>query len=200
MTRLTSLIGTLAFCAAVLTVQAQDADSVTHKKNNGYLASYWQNGVQLVTSPARWNGGPPRTRYLARYRPPQEDSAGHPAVARARRSAHRDADRPRPGVGDHAVPGVPVLGKQRNCVPSCVLHTCHVPAFPRTSPHEPGGRAPDRGSPRNPRPFARQGAGTRGFAHGRVAGVAGLEPVTSGLTGRRSKPAELHPRGCDAGS
>ena len=46
----------LAFCSAMLTVHAQDTDSVSHKKNNGYLASYWHNGVQLVTSPARWGG------------------------------------------------------------------------------------------------------------------------------------------------
>ena len=27
-----------------------------------------------------------------------------------------------------------------------------------------------------------------------VAGVTGLEPATSGVTGRRSEPTELHPR------
>ena len=46
----------LAFCAAMLTVQAQEADSVSPKKCNGYLASYWYNGVKLITSPARWHG------------------------------------------------------------------------------------------------------------------------------------------------
>jgi hypothetical protein len=32
------------------------------------------------------------------------------------------------------------------------------------------------------------------FSLGEMAGVTGLEPATSGLTGRRSKPTELHPR------
>ena len=32
-----------------------------------------------------------------------------------------------------------------------------------------------------------------------MAGATGLEPATSGVTGRRSKPTELRPRGLDPG-
>ena len=67
------------------------------------------------------------------------------------------------------------------CLPPYVRHFCRVPASACVSPHEPGASTRS-GPPRNPRPFAQQGAGTRGFAQGRMAGVAGLEPVTSGLT------------------
>ncbi len=49
-------VTTLAFCMAILSVHAQQADSISRKKSNGYMASYWQNGVRLVTSPVRWTG------------------------------------------------------------------------------------------------------------------------------------------------
>ena len=33
----------------------------------------------------------------------------------------------------------------------------------------------------------------------KLAGVTGLEPATSAVTGQRSEPIELHPRVCTAG-
>src|SRR6187551_3063858 len=49
------LLSVLLFCG-ITGLKAQQNDSNLNPKPEGYIASYWNNSVRLLTSPGRWTG------------------------------------------------------------------------------------------------------------------------------------------------